>query len=181
MNMLLRAAAMWVPTFLKRRRLEELVGTTADAFGRERPCTKGLSYDAALREYALLSAEWARASLDAGTRDDARERLFGGAYRLGESLRRDFGVASVEDVMTAARVVYRAIGIDFRGATTGEITIPRCFFSQHYDRSVCEVISGLDEGLLAGLSGGRRLEFTMRITEGADCCRARMLPEEHIL
>ena len=40
------------------------------------------------------------------------------------------------------------------------------------------LVSGLDEGLLAGLAGDGRLVFTERLTEGADRCRARFVAEE---
>jgi hypothetical protein len=76
--------------------------------------------------------------------------------------------------MAAARLAYRAIGIDFEGDTCGGITINRCFFSQAYTPTVCQVMSALDAGLLAGLSGGSRLVFTERITEGYPWCRARL-------
>jgi hypothetical protein len=56
----------------------------------------------------------------------------------------------------------------------GEITVRRCPFSDVYSVEVCRLVGALDSGLLAGLSGGDRLEFTQRITEGAPCCLARL-------
>ena len=78
--------------------------------------------------------------------------------------------------MAAARVVYGLLDIDLRGTPDGEITVRRCAFSDSYSPEVCRLVSALDTGLLAGLSGGDRLEFTQRITEGGPCCLARLRP-----
>jgi hypothetical protein len=113
------------------------------------------------------------------TRNDAgrdlaeiQRRLYDGAYRMGQELRRTFRVASTADALAAARVLYRALGIDLRAAPGGGITVRRCFFSRYYSGPVCQVIASLDEGLFAGLSDGGQLSFTQRITEGSDCCKA---------
>ena len=53
------------------------------------------------------------------------------------------------------------------------VTIRRCFFAAHYPPEVCRFMSAMDEGIVAGLCGGR-LVFSQRLTEGADCCRARI-------
>jgi hypothetical protein len=78
--------------------------------------------------------------------------------------------------MRAARVIYRLLGIDFRGRADGTIVIRRCGFSRVYSPRACELVSGLDEGLLAGLAGGGggrgRLVFASRITEGCARCEA---------
>ena len=74
--------------------------------------------------------------------------------------------------MALGRLVYAAIRIDFRGTELGDVTVNRCFFSSFYSAQVCQVISSLDAGLLAGLTGGAQLTFSERITEGADRCRA---------
>jgi hypothetical protein len=39
-------------------------------------------------------------------------------------------------------------------------------------------MSALDAGLFAGLTGGRTLTFTQRITEGAPACLANLRPTE---
>ena len=78
--------------------------------------------------------------------------------------------------MAAARMVYELLDIDFRGTGQGEITVRRCAFSDIYSAEVCWLVSALDTGLLAGLSGGDRLEFSQRITESAPTCLARLRP-----
>jgi hypothetical protein len=76
-------------------------------------------------------------------------------------------------VIRGARLLYGILSIDFQGAPDGDIVINRCFFSRDYTPKTCALMSGLDEGVLAGLSGGGRLEFSARITENKAVCRAR--------
>ena len=74
--------------------------------------------------------------------------------------------------MQMGELIYKVLKIEFQGEPRGNIVIKRCFFSAYYSRSVCQLISSLDEGLLTGLSGGGKLIFSQRITEGHECCRA---------
>jgi hypothetical protein len=80
--------------------------------------------------------------------------------------------------MVAARAAYRVLGIDLRGSATGEVVVARCAFARVYAPEVCAVMSSLDAGLFAGLTGGRRLTFTQRISEGAPACLATLAPPE---
>jgi hypothetical protein len=73
-----------------------------------------------------------------------------------------------------SRVLYRILGIDFEGRLDGGVTIKLCAFSRHYTGRVCRLISALDAGAASGLTGGGILEFKERITEGRDCCLARL-------
>ena len=77
--------------------------------------------------------------------------------------------------MASCQLIYKALKIDFQGDPQGEVQIKRCYFSQYYSGEVCRVISSLDEGLVAGLSGGLKMEFTQRITEANPCCTARLM------
>ena len=79
---------------------------------------------------------------------------------------------TTEEVMIMGRILYRVIGIDFQGTGEGEMIINHCFFSKLYSSQVCQVISSLDQGVFVGLSGGRQLVFSQRITEGQPCCKA---------
>jgi hypothetical protein len=107
---------------------------------------------------------------------EIQRRLYDGAYRMGQELRRTFRIANTGDALAAARVLYRALGIDLRATPAGKVTVHRCFFSDYYSSPVCQVIASLDEGIFAGLSGGGQLAFTRRITEGHECCKAEFRP-----
>jgi hypothetical protein len=105
----------------------------------------------------------------------ARARLRATACDLGRDLRRTLRVRTPAEAMKAARLVYALLGIDFEGAIDGTIVIRHCGFSRLYTPRACAVVSGLDEGLLAGLTDrlDGRLEFSTRITEGCARCQAR--------
>jgi predicted ArsR family transcriptional regulator len=166
-----------VPAVARRAALRALFATTAAGFGRPVPPLGGLDADALLRRYALFTREQAEAALRDGRDLPAlQDRLERGAHALGARLRAGLRLRTTEDAMAAARVVYGLLDIDFRGTGHGEITVRRCPFSDIYRADVCRLIGALDTGLLAGLSGGDRLEFTQRITEGAPCCLARLQP-----
>jgi hypothetical protein len=126
-----------------------------------------------LQAFAEFTAQAASATANP---ELVSRRLFEVSFAPGRWLRRTFGVASSQDVMDAAQVVYRALGIAFDGDSCGEITISDCFFSRVYRPAACRVMSALDAGLLAGLSGGKHLVFSQRITDGYPCCRAVLAP-----
>ena len=174
MNGRLLLARLHLPAGLRRRKLEELLLLTARAFDAPPPALKGLSLDELLRKFAEFSNEQAARILESPVRLAETERtLFDGASRLGQEIRRTLRVSSPGEVLTAARVLYRSLGIDLRGGPGGEIVIRRCSFSSVYSPGVCRLMSSLDEGILAGLAGGGDLEFVERLTEGGKCCRAR--------
>ncbi len=175
MGILLTAAEIYIPQFIRRRKLQQLFAATADAFAAPMPQLAGLKVEEFLEQYALFTKQKAEESLRKGAETRDKSRLYANASYLGMSLRSQFGVRNMKDTMRLARLVYRMVGIDFSGSTEGDVVIRRCYFSAFYAPEVCGIISSLDAGLLSGLSGGARLGFTQRLTEGGDCCRARLL------
>ncbi len=180
MNLLLRALDCHLPEHLRRRSLLELAEITADAFNCPVPEFEGLSSDECLRRYAEFTRD--RAELVIADGSDLRQiqaRLHAGAFRLGSRLRQQLRVSTMPDVMSAARLLYRGLCIDFHGGLNGDVVISNCFFSQFYSSDVCNLISALDDGFMAGLAGGGRLIFSRRITEGHEQCRACFRRSEH--
>ncbi|MBN1779792.1 hypothetical protein JW948_01580 [bacterium] len=179
MNLLLIFARIYVPVFIRKKKLKELFELTADAFQCEPPALKNLSCEHLLEAYADFSST--KAAEIAGLherREAVKTHLYRNACRMGEKLRREFRIRSVGDMMHLGRILYRILGIEFSGNTSGEVTISRCFFSRFYTPDICGIISSLDRGVMAGLSGGGRLTFRERITEGNDCCLATFHTEE---
>jgi len=170
-------AEFYVPSFLKKRELTKLFSLTAAAFGGESPRFRRLSYDGLLSKFAEFAEKESTAAMNAG-KDFAviDERLFSGAFAFGEDLRRRFGLHGIEDAMRAARLIYRFLGINFLGTPRGEVTINKCLFGETFSPRTCRVISALDRGLMAGLSGGGEFTFTRRMTEGAETCMAYLIP-----
>jgi predicted ArsR family transcriptional regulator len=177
MSLAVRMLDGHVPAVARRAALRALFATTAAGFGHPVPPLRGLDADALLCRYARFTSEQAEAAMRDGRELPAlQDRLERGTRALGARLRSGLRLRTTEEAMAAARVVYGLLQIDFHGTGHGEITIRRCPFSEVYSAEVCQLISALDAGLLAGLSGGDRLEFTQRITDGAPCCLARLYP-----
>ncbi len=171
MNPLLRISAAYFPAFLKKRQVRKLLQLTAEAFDSPPPPVRGMSFDESLKVFATFTQREAERAILSGKNLGAIHRvLYDRAFGLGAQYGRWFRITRIDDVMAAARVLYGFCGIDFHGTREGEVTIRRCFFSGYYSSDVCRVISSLDAGLLAGLSGGRQLTFSERITEGGKAC-----------
>lgn len=182
MNLRLFLAGIYIPAFVKKRKLTELVSLTAKAFGSHMPDLKTDSYEASLQQYALFTrAETERILDDPIKRESVKKQLFKNAYQLGAILRKDFRIKSVEEALTLSRILYRLIEIDFHSNPDGEIMIKKCFFSNWYTPEICDFISALDEGILTGISGGGKLFLSQRITDGKDCCQARFALKENLI
>lgn len=180
MSLRLRLLERRTPGWVKRRLLDDLARMTAEALGGSPPLWRSHAFPSRLQQYAAFSAAAAQRLLETDDQTaaaDARARLQASAARLGVSLRRQLGVQSEGDVMTALTLLYRHIGIDFRSAGTGRIEVIRCAFAGTYDERVCKLMSALDEGVAGGLSAGWQLRFSERITAGASCCTASFLPD----
>jgi hypothetical protein len=177
MRLLLKILPHHLPVFMRKKILAALFEATADGFACPAPAYDPLSYDACLRTYALFTREQAENALQAGRdRLALKAQLYRNAYALGGKLCKWFAVDTIEEVMELGQILYRAIGVEMVGDAQGDVTVQRCYFSQFYSGPVCDLISALDDGVLAGLSGGGRLVFSQRLTEGGECCRAKLLP-----
>ena len=156
---------MRMPRFLRAAGIRRLAAVAADAFG----CAPGRISD--VDSFASFTAVQAEAALR-GHHDtsEIERKLYRGARGLGSRLRFWLGVRGLRRAMAVARAVYRIIDIDFRGEARGSFQVTRCRFSSCYAPDVCRLMGSLDRGLLAGLTGGARMTFTRRITEGACCC-----------
>jgi hypothetical protein len=166
------------PAIIKRTALVQLFRATAAAFQADMPRLTGLSREQCLLAYARFTTDQAEEALrQGGDVSELQERLYRNAYRLGRTLGWLLRVRNLDDVMALGRSLYSILDTDFDGSDSGkasaEITISRCYFSSFYSPEVCQVMSAMDRGLLAGLAGGGDLAFSQRITEGHACCRAR--------
>ncbi len=174
MNLRLALADRYLPPFIRRAKLIELLHYAALAFRADPPAVAQRSFDDLLRQFAEFTAEHAEYCLGAvGDLHDTKRRLHEHAFTFGSGLRRWLKPRTRVEFMTALRLVYRTIGIDLEGESTGHIRVKHCYFSRHYSAEVCGVMAAMDAGVAAGLWGDGDLNFTHRLTEGHDSCEAR--------
>lgn len=164
-----------VPAPVRRAAIRSLFGATADAFGAPMPDLHGCPSDAMLATYVRYTDELARDVLDEPDRRRLVERrLRANMERLGRRVRRALGVRTTPEALDVARRLYRLIGIDLTGDDRGQVVVTRCAFATVYSPDVCSLMSASDAGLLAGLTDGRELAFTARLTSGAPACLATL-------
>lgn len=176
MKMLLKYAPETLPGVIRKSLLKRLFRATAAGFQSPAPAVDSSSFDELLRRYAVFTRQLAEAALQSGGDiPQLKRRLYQQAFSLGAMVRKWAGIRSTAEAVEAGRILYRAIEIDLQGDARGNLTIRRCYFSQYYSCQVCGLISALDDGLFAGLSGGGRLSFSQRLTDGSPCCRARLV------
>ncbi len=182
MNVVLRLLQLYFPGFIKKQKLEQLFTITAHAFGCEAPSTQGLTFEQCLQKYALFTQQQTERHLkDSSDINNLKKNLYQKAYQLGKELRKEFGITTSKEFILMSKIIYNMLGIDFNSSSSqNEIIINHCFFSQYYSPEICQVISSLDEGIAAGLSGGGNLCFHQRITEGYNCCRANLVFKEEL-
>ncbi len=177
--MILSILQLHIPGFIKKKKLIQLFTLTAHAFACEPPPMAGLDFDQCLVAYALFTHQQTERYLaESSDLDELQDKLYRGAYQLGRELRNELGISTFKQAVLMMKVIYKMLGIDFASHESNQVVIKSCFFSRYYSPSTCQVISALDKGLAAGLSGGGKLEFYQRITGGSDCCRAKFELEE---
>ena len=172
-NLTLRLLLNCLPLASRRKALDDLLRLTAAAFGQECAGWRASSHQERLRQFALFSRSQAERAIKQGTALTVRKILYENARHLGQDLRARLPIRSRADVAATLHHLYRMLAIELAVDPLGAVTVQRCFFEPCYSPEVCRFISALDEGIVAGICGGR-LVFSQRLTEGADACRARI-------
>lgn len=161
------------PEFLSCIALQVLADATAEAFGRNKARLSRRSRARALAQYAAFTRMCMAAEAAERKRSRGDDRLYRRAYALGRRIRRITGFTDLEELKRLVFYLYRIIGIRMSGRLPGEITVSSCIFSGMYTPAQCARMSQMDAGIIAGICGNGRLEFTERLTEGCGRCRAR--------
>lgn len=173
MNLTGLALTAYVPTWIKREKLNSLIKATSKAFSAAPPDLDHRSFEECLEAFAVFTRDEIERRIQRGDDlQEVKEALYRYAYDMGNELREQLNLRSRRDVLSIGSALYRAIGIDFEGSSSGSVVIRSCFFSRYYSDAVCRVMSSLDEGIAAGLSDGGTMRFSERITEGKTCCVA---------
>ena len=166
MRGILWALERYTPAWVVCLEIRVLYNTTSRAFGVPEKKIRLRAPGEVLRDYAAYSARCLmRCKADPG-------RIYREAYRTGEQVRRLTGFTEKADLERLVFYLYRNIGILMDGHLPGEVTVSRCYFSQFYTPEQCALMSYMDSGIIAGILGGGKLEFSERITEGCEKCRA---------
>jgi len=169
----LKILELYIPEFIKRNQIKKLFKIAADAFNTEQPLVIGLSFKECLESFAVFTNDETQRAISSGKDiHGIKTSLYNHAYDFGHDLQRKLNIKTLEESLKIVEILYKVIGIDFHASTHGEITISECYFSKFYSLSVCKIISSLDIGLIDGLSGGKKIEFSNRITDGYKCCKA---------
>jgi len=174
MNLLLTLAEIWIPGRVRAAKVRELAARTAAGFGVAPPSLAGRRARPVLDGYARFTRECCDRAVAAGADLAAiRAKLRREAFLFGLSLAVTFKTRGPGQAARLVRLAYKTVGIDLRADRNGNIRVVRCFFKDRYGPETCALIASLDEGLMAGIWGEGRLEFSDRMTSGRDECRAR--------
>ncbi len=123
---------------------------------------------------ALASALGREKALELG-----RKALFEVGRNLGIESRAKLGVGNnPKDLIKAAKILYRVLGIDFTVETLentrATLVVSRCALSQQYSEFTCRVLSATDEGVVKGLEPHANMTFKEVLTSGCRNCRAQI-------
>ena len=154
------------PEWVTRLQLQVLLDATARAFAMPGKKIRSRTARGALREYAAFTGK----CMKYGKADPKKVREE--ACRTGNLIRRITGFRKSRDIERLVFYLYSNLRISMSGHIPGEIIVSRCYFGRFYSPEQCALMSLVDEGIIAGISGGGRLEFAERITEGCGRCRA---------
>ena len=100
--MLTKIMQLYMPEFIKKKKLNELFRFTANAFQSEPPELKGLSYAEYLLKYALFTKEQAESYLQSGRPlEEVKRRLYQTSYVFGQTLRKSLRIITWEEAVTA--------------------------------------------------------------------------------
>lgn len=149
----------------RRMQIRILMNITAEAFSINKSELRKIRGGDELENYArftLLCMEKGRVEC---------EKIYERAYAAGRRIRNVTGIYSRRDVNRLIFLLYSNIGINMFGNVDDEIVVCPCYFSRFYTPYQCRIMSYVDSGIISGIAGGGKLEFSQRITEGCSCCR----------
>lgn len=191
MSIRLRMASLWMPRSLMEREIERIRSSTDAALDAllaihhpdaviEKEEMAGRGLEDKRSAMARSHERKVRALIDSVGRERAiglgREALFLTGQVLGREAKVRLGVKDTrEDLLRAARVLYRILGIDFylvAGPEGERMEVTRCSLSPHYTKDTCTVLSAVDEGTFSGLCPGASLQFKEYISNGSARCVA---------
>lgn len=194
MNLKLRMASFWMPSLLLIREIDRVAEVTIKCldqllgeFAPEKLRTiqkdelimKG-NIEERRKIMATAHNVRVKALIDTLGCDDAvkigRKALFKAGLQLGQEARERLNVGeSLQDLIRAARILYRVLGIEFRIKKSGDdmlMVVEKCSLATYYSPETCKILSATDEGVVQGLNPNIHMIFKKRMTEGPSECLA---------
>jgi hypothetical protein len=197
MGLKLTILCWWTPKWVISRELDHVSQATTTALKSllATYVPKSQTQSIAQKSQRLKTAEQKRASMalehtellealaKAIGREEAlrrgRDALFELGKQLGVETRVRLGVDSdPKDLIKAATILYRVLGIDFKvelsKKTRATLIVDRCALSPHYSEFTCKVLSATDEGVVKGLNPNANMSFKEVLTSGCKNCIAQI-------
>ncbi len=193
MGLRLRVLSWWTPKFVIRKELSNVSNQTVSAL-ESALAAYGVRADTLIQAtppqasiegqraaMAQTHAQLVEALEAAVGREQAekrcRELLFAVGRNLGEETRSRLGVGnSQKDLIRAAKILYRILGIRFELERIGnrrlQLIVDRCALVDQYSALTCEVLSATDEGVITGLQPRATMRFAQYMTDGCRTCTA---------
>ena len=200
MGFKLRFLSWWTPKKFQKKGLDELAKYTIsgldklvdDSENSDAKCDKASAIvltgniEERRRDMAIIHNEKTEELIKALGHEHAMElgykTMFNEGLLLGKKFRKLLGVGnSLEDLITAAKILYKVLGIEFRVKEYENgmcLVVNHCSLSKYYTSDTCKVLSGADEGVVQGLNPHIKMNFTERMTDGASCCMASIQFED---
>lgn len=190
MTFRLRLLSLYMPRFLMGREVERIRARTFAAMDEllsahgvevpDKPGPTGRGLEDRRADMALGHQMRAEALVKSLGEERAvavaRDALFDTGVQLGmESRRRLRMDGSAEDLIRAAKVMYRVLGIEFTLSDSPQgkrLEVHRCALASRYSSATCRMLSAVDEGTVSGLDPQAEMRFQERITGGAPRCVA---------
>jgi hypothetical protein len=191
----LRLLSWWTPKSIIYRELTHVATLTTDALEdllnkyssnkkEEKPEGEAIFKGSVKKRRDLMASNHTRlvTSLEyALGKEEAiqlgRETMFKVGETLGGETAQKLGVGgSIKDLIRAAKILYRILGIEFeveiKSPVSALLIINRCALSTNYSELTCQILSATDEGVIRGLNKNIEMRFIERMTSGLTKCKA---------
>jgi hypothetical protein len=176
MGLILYILKFHTPSILKKKGLQELTECVSSALDCPAPDLNGHSFNDSLRLFAQSTYEQISSHIMSGSDIEyIKKKLNDKAIQFGERYRKRFSIFNPASGLEFFKFLYKMINIEMIINSDNDLIINKCYFSSYYSKSVCEVMSAFDSGILYGLTDKYGLDFTSRITGGCEYCRAKLI------
>jgi hypothetical protein len=195
MGLKLTFLSWWTPKFIINRELDKVSNATTQSLkeishiyapnilDKDEVSEKISGIDGKREAMAKQHAILVNALVEALGEETAvkvgRETMFRVGKQLGIQNRTRLNVGNCkDDLVKAAKIMYRVLGIDFNvewlGPEQADLVVHRCALAKNYSEVTCEVLSATDEGVVNGLNPNLTMKFGKTITGGCNVCTARI-------